>query len=83
MSRSHFLNMATRGLASSGGSIGLSAIIATSALLFSIVKYAGAGFLIYLGIRAMLDKAPIKLDDGTPAISAGRALRFQRSIRSR
>ena len=55
--------------------VGLSAIIATSALLFSIVKYAGAGFLIYLGIRAMLDKAPIKLDDGAPAISAGRAFR--------
>jgi threonine/homoserine/homoserine lactone efflux protein len=55
--------------------VGLSAIIATSALLFSIVKYAGAGFLIYLGIRAMLDKAPIKLDDGTPAISAGHAFR--------
>ena len=55
--------------------VGLSAIIATSALLFSIVKYAGAGFLIYLGVRAMLDKAPIKLDDGTPAISAGHAFR--------
>ena len=55
--------------------VGLSAIIATSALLFSIVKYAGAGFLIYLGIRAMLDKAPIKLKGGAPAISAGRAFR--------
>lgn len=54
--------------------VGLSAIIATSALLFSIVKYAGAGFLIYLGIRAMLDKAPIVLN-GAPAISAGRAFR--------
>lgn len=54
---------------------GLSAIIATSALLFSIVKYAGAGFLIYLGIRAMLDKAPIELNGGAPAISADRAFR--------
>lgn len=54
--------------------VGLSAIIATSALLFSVVKYAGAGFLIYLGIRAMLDKAPIVLN-GAPAISAGRAFR--------
>lgn len=54
--------------------VGLSAIIATSALLFSIVKYAGAAFLIYLGIRAMLDKAPIVLN-GAPAISAGRAFR--------
>ena len=55
--------------------VGLSAIIATSALLFSIVKYAGAAFLIYLGIRAMLDKAPIALNGGAPAISAGRAFR--------
>ncbi|MBK3666241.1 LysE family translocator [Bradyrhizobium diazoefficiens] len=54
---------------------GLSAIIATSALLFSVVKYAGAGFLIYLGIRAMLDKAPIELNGGAPAISADRAFR--------
>lgn len=54
--------------------VGLSAIIATSTLLFSVVKYAGAGFLIYLGIRAMLEKAPIVLN-GAPAISAGRAFR--------
>lgn len=54
--------------------VGLSAIIATSALLFSVVKYAGAGFLIYLGIRAMLDKAPIVLT-GAPAITAARAFR--------
>jgi threonine/homoserine/homoserine lactone efflux protein len=54
--------------------VGLSAIIATSALLFSIVKYAGAAFLIYLGIRAMLDKALIEFDRA-PAISAGRAFR--------
>ncbi|TQF25822.1 lysine transporter LysE [Bradyrhizobium sp. UNPF46] len=54
--------------------VGLSAIIATSALLFSIVKYAGAGFLVYLGIRAMLDKAPIALGSA-PAIGAGRAFR--------
>ncbi|MDA9441754.1 lysine transporter LysE [Bradyrhizobium sp. CCBAU 51745] len=55
--------------------VGLSAIIATSALLFSIVKYAGAAFLIYLGIRAMLDKAPIEPNGGAPAIGAGRAFR--------
>ena len=55
--------------------VGLSAIIATSALMFSIVKYAGAAFLIYLGIRAMLDKAPIELNGGAPAIGAGRAFR--------
>ncbi|MET4276884.1 threonine/homoserine/homoserine lactone efflux protein [Bradyrhizobium sp. F1.2.2] len=55
--------------------VGLSAVIATSALLFSVVKYAGAGFLIYLGIRAMLDKTPLEVNGGAPAISAARAFR--------
>lgn len=55
--------------------VGLSAVIATSALLFSLIKYAGAAFLIYLGIRAMLDKAPIEMGASMPVITAGRAFR--------
>lgn len=34
--------------------IGLSALIAQSALAFDIIKYAGAAYLIYLGIRSVL-----------------------------
>ena len=36
--------------------IGLSAIIANSAIAFDIIKYAGAGYLIYLGIRSFFSK---------------------------
>jgi threonine/homoserine/homoserine lactone efflux protein len=36
---------------------GLAAIVASSATLFSIVKYAGAAYLVYLGIRTIRDGA--------------------------
>jgi threonine/homoserine/homoserine lactone efflux protein len=36
--------------------IGLSAVIAQSAMAFDIIKYAGAAYLIYLGIRSLLNK---------------------------
>ncbi len=40
--------------------VGLSSLIATSAIAFSIVKYAGAAYLIYLGIRTLM--RPSQLD---------------------
>ena len=40
--------------------LGLSLIISRSAYLFQLIKFAGAAYLIYLGIKALLSKQVIK-----------------------
>lgn len=41
--------------------VGLSVIIAQSPLLFMIIKYAGAAYLFYIGIKMILSKSIINL----------------------
>jgi len=48
--------------------LGLSALLATSALAFELLKYAGAAYLVWLGIKAWRDKA-----DAREAVAAPRA----------
>ncbi|MGH7418261.1 MAG: LysE family translocator [Candidatus Rokuibacteriota bacterium] len=38
---------------------GLSALLAASATAFSVVKYLGAAYLIYIGVRRLLDRTTI------------------------
>jgi threonine/homoserine/homoserine lactone efflux protein len=60
---------------------GLSIILATSASAFAALKWIGAGYLIYLGLRnlwAARQDGPDLLQDGAPAAihrSIGRAIR--------
>jgi threonine/homoserine/homoserine lactone efflux protein len=45
--------------------LGLSAILLASALAFNIIKYVGAAYLIYLGIRALLNRDRETEEDGS------------------
>lgn len=47
--------------------VGISAIVLASAFLFSLIKYLGAAYLVYLGLRAMLEK----VDFSNPASAGG------------
>jgi threonine/homoserine/homoserine lactone efflux protein len=51
-----------------GASLGLAALFAVSSVAFSIVKYAGALYLVYLGIQAL--RAPEAHGATTPAKAA-------------
>ncbi len=52
---------------------GLSALLASSATAYSVVKYIGAAYLIYLGVRALLDRDKFNLSsDGAPSLGLRR-----------
>jgi threonine/homoserine/homoserine lactone efflux protein len=54
--------------------VGLSILVAQSALAFTVVKFVGAAYLVYLGVRMLLRKQPDAADQTVTAQGARRAL---------
>jgi len=54
--------------------LGLSLIVAESAMVFNLVKYLGAAYLVYLGIRLLLRKDQALMVETVAAGGARRAL---------
>ena len=42
-----------------GAAFGLTAVLAASQLAYTFVKWAGAGYLLYLGVKLLLKPAPL------------------------
>jgi len=62
------------------GAFGLSAILASSASAFTVLKYLGAAYLVYQGIRLITDTSvPAEVDTGPPP-AAGLLRVFRQGI---
>lgn len=54
---------------------GLSAVIASSATAFNVLRYLGAAYLLYLGVRAFMRRGGKRAEDAPEPVSLARAYR--------
>ena len=65
------LGIATGGIGHTTlAAFGLSVIIAKSILLFNIIKYLGAAYLLYMGYQMLTNKTPLNTDESIETRSA-------------
>ena len=62
--------------------LGLSALLATSPYAFMAVKFAGAAYLVYIGVRALLSRASGLPGEPAAGQDAGRSAAFRQGILS-
>ena len=53
---------------------GLSAILATSAVAFSVIKFAGAAYLVYLGVKMWLERPKAQENPAAPKPAGSRGI---------
>jgi threonine/homoserine/homoserine lactone efflux protein len=60
--------------------LGLSALLATSTYAFTVVKFAGAAYLIYIGVRALLSRSQELAAPGASDARAGQWSAFRQGM---
>lgn len=75
------LGISTGGLIHvTAATLGLSAILTTSAVAFTIIKMLGVAYLVYLGVRMLLERGPADLSSIRNLASTGLFKAYRRGI---